>query len=101
MSQTIRVSVDPDLEALIPGFLQNRHTDVAKLQDALAAGDLATVQSIGHMLKGVGGGYGFVRITELGAGLEAAARDNDRDAMDRQVSELAQYLAQVEVIYEE
>lgn len=100
MTQTIKVSVDPDLEALIPGFLQNRHKDVEKLRAALAAGDTATVQSIGHMLKGVGGGYGFVRITELGAGLEAAGRDNDRDAMARQVTELAQYLAQVEVVYE-
>lgn len=100
MSQTIKVSVDPDLESLIPGFLQNRQKDVVLLQTALANSDHAAVLAIGHTLKGVGGGYGFVRITELGAGLEAAARDHDNDAMAKQLAELEQYLQQVEVVYE-
>ncbi len=100
MNQTIKVSVDPDLEPLIAGFLQNRQKDVVTLQAALADGDMAAIQTIGHSLKGVGGGYGFIRITELGAGLESAARDNDMASISKQVDELAQYLTQIEVVYE-
>lgn len=100
MSQTIKVSVDPDLEPLIPGFLQNRQKDVATLQAALVNSDMAAVQALGHSLKGVGGGYGFNRITELGAGLEAAARDSDTASISAQVTELEQYLTQIEVVYE-
>lgn len=100
MAQTIKVTVDPDLQTLIPGFLKNRGDDVVRLQTALASGDLAVVQAIGHTLKGVGGGYGFIRITELGAGLEAAARSSDSMAIGKQIAELEQYLQQVEVVYE-
>lgn len=95
----IVVKVDPDLEELIPGFLDNRTRDVVKLREALAGADLATVQSVGHSLKGVGGGYGFQRLSELGAEMEKAARAGNAAPLADLINELADYLGRVVVEY--
>ncbi len=101
MSQEkILVTIDPDLEDLIPGFLENRTKDVTRLQTAAGAGDFDTLRSVGHSLKGVGGGYGFARITDLGADIEAAAKVNDIDTIRQLISDLADYLGRVEVRYQ-
>lgn len=96
----ITVSVDPDLEDLIPGFLENRASDRKKLVEALAANDMQTIQSIGHNLKGLGGGYGFEQMSELGANIEAAAKEQDSGTIASLADQLADYLDRIEVIYE-
>lgn len=97
--EKIVVKVDPDLEELIPGFLDNRDKDVARLREALTRNDLPTIQSIGHSLKGVGGGYGFMRMSDLGAAIEKAARAGDAGALSDLVNGLANYLGRIVVEY--
>ena len=99
-SEKIQVSIDPDLEDLIPGFLENRLKDVDKIKEALTAGDSETLRSIGHSLKGVGGGYGFDRISELGAEIEVFAKAGDFESINSRVDDFADYLEHVEVVYE-
>jgi HPt (histidine-containing phosphotransfer) domain-containing protein len=96
----IIVTIDPDLEELIPGFLENRAKDLTNLRAALGRNDLPAVQSIGHSLKGVGGGYGFVRLSEIGAEMERAARSGDSSTLPGLLDELADYLNRVVVSYE-
>ncbi len=73
----ILVNIDPDLEELIPGFLENRSKDLTKLQDAMGKADYQVIQSIGHSLKGVGGGYGFDEMSKIGADIESSAKTQD------------------------
>ena len=96
----IIISIDPDLEELIPTFLENRSADLEKLKQALKAKDMETLRSVGHSLKGVGGGYGFDRITELGAAIESGAKNNDIPTIEQQLLEFEHYLANIEVRYE-
>ena len=49
---------------------------------------------------GIGGGYGFDRITEIGAAIEEAAKRKDSEEIKRQLSALKDYLDRVEVRYE-
>lgn len=95
----IIVQVDPDLEDLIPGFLENRADDVAKLQAALNENDFVNITSIGHSIKGVGGGYGFDRMSELGANIENAGKEKNVDAIRENINGLDDYLKCVEVDY--
>ena len=74
-SEKIIVQVDEDLEGLIPGFLKNRGQDVEKLRAELEQSNFVNVSSIGHSIKGVGGGYGFDLMSELGAKIEIAGKD--------------------------
>lgn len=100
MGEKIIVTIDSDLEELIPGFLENRNKDLKLLDEALAAGDYPTLQSMGHTLKGVGGGYGFDGISEIGAAIENAGKASDADAAGEQIRALKDYLSRVDVVYE-
>ena len=96
----ILVLIDPELEDLIPGFLNNRRQDVIKMQAALADGDYDTIRLLGHSMKGAGGGYGFDTITDIGQALEIAAIENNAQTIKDQIRILSHYLEHVEVRYE-
>jgi len=97
----IVVTADRDLEDIIPGYLANRQKDIADMSAALDGGDFETIRVLGHRMKGSGGGYGFDQITEIGASLEQAAKGGDGDTIRARVAELVDYLARVEVTYED
>ena len=84
----------------MPGFLVNRRADVQKLEDALQSADYEGVRILGHNMKGVGGGYGFDAITDIGMSLEQAAKEKDAREIRKQAEALSNYLERVEVRYE-
>ena len=94
------VRVDAGLAALVPGFLENRRTDLAAIASALAREDYENVRVLGHNMKGSGAGYGFKRITELGASLEQAAGRCASEEIRARAAELARYLDGLHVKYE-
>jgi len=100
MNDEINVTIDIDLEDLIPGFLENRKQDLEKLQQAANGGDFGVLQSIGHSLKGVGGGYGFNRMSEIGEGIENAGKASDLDAANERIAELGDYLSRLNIVFE-
>lgn len=93
------VQVDPDLEDLIPGFLENRSLEVEKLRSELDNNNFENIASMGHSIKGVGGGYGFDLMSELGANIEAAAKESNAEAIREYIAQLDDYLKRVEVKY--
>jgi len=93
----IVVLIDPEIFDMVPGFLENRRADVASLVSALDAGDMEGALRLGHMMKGVGGGYGFEEITRLGSAIEIAATAADSGTVRERLAELADYLHRVEV----
>ena len=95
------VQVDPEIEDIVPIFLQNRSDDVESLSKALEDGDFDTIRLLGHSMKGSGGGYGFDAITDIGRSLEQAATGQSSGEIKRLVEELASYLNRVEVVYEQ
>jgi len=94
----IPIRVDPEIAALVPGFLANRHKDVVLLLDAMNQGDFETARILGHSMKGSGGGYGFDGITDIGAEIETAAKQHDAVAIRSQVHALSRYLARIQVV---
>jgi signal transduction histidine kinase/HPt (histidine-containing phosphotransfer) domain-containing protein len=94
---TIVVKVDDDIRELIGGFLANRNADVPKLLEAIESEDFETVRVIGHNMKGVGSNYGFDGITDIGAELEIAGKQQETLLAQRQVAVLVDYLERVEV----
>ncbi len=94
---TIAVRVDPKLADLVPVFLRNRRQDVIAMLEALDRSDHATVESLGHGMKGAGGSWGFQEITDIGAALERSAAIADSAASRKWVGELSTYLDRVEI----
>ena len=95
----VTVSIDPDLEELIPGFLENRRKDAEMLACAAKASDEKTVRLLGHRMKGDGGGYGFQEISQIGEALEQAATRQDWKVIIEKTEALTAFLAQVDVVY--
>ena len=97
--EKIVVQVDPDLEAIVPGFLANRQRDLTTIESCLKQGDLNTIRLLGHRMKGDGGGYGFDQISTIGHHLEEAAMANDLLGLQHQQDNLRIFLARVTVVY--
>ena len=97
--EKIVVQIDPDLEAIVPGFLANRQRDLATIETCLKLGDLDTIRLLGHRMKGDGGGYGFDQISTIGHQLEEAALAKDLAGLQLQQEDLRNYLARVAVVY--
>jgi HPt (histidine-containing phosphotransfer) domain-containing protein len=98
--EKIVVIVDSDLEELIPGFLDNRNTDIENLNAALSDGKVETLQSIGHSLKGVGGGYGFDGLSDIGAEIESEAKSGNLNGIGVLIEKMRNYLGRIEVSFE-
>ena len=94
-----RVEVDSDLEEVIPDFMKNRQKDLTLLKEGNEKGAFIDTALIGHSLKGVGGGYGFHRITELGKLIEVASKEGDGEKLKVLIESLEVYLDQVEIVY--
>lgn len=93
------VEISRDLEDIVPIFLGNRENDLQTLRDALTRQDFGTIQNLGHRLKGDGGGYGFDRITDIGAQLEQSAKEQDNAKIKEQIMQLEDFLGRVTVVY--
>jgi len=63
------------LNDLMPEFIDCLSDNLQELHGALDTGDLEAIQNISHDIKGSAGLYGFKRISELAALIEAAARE--------------------------
>jgi len=95
----IVIEIDADLSELVPGFLDRKRADARAILSALDQGDTETVARLAHKMKGEGGSYGFDAITDLGRGLEQAAKEGDLDTAGQLGSELTQFLERVEIVY--
>jgi len=99
-SEPIPVRVEPELEDIVPIFLERRRQEVTRLREQLDQNDYEAIALAGHSMKGTGGGYGFAAISEMGARLERAGKDRDDAAVASVVAELADYLERVELVYD-
>jgi HPt (histidine-containing phosphotransfer) domain-containing protein len=63
---------DPELAELVEMFVEGLPSHVARLTSAMADGDIESLKSLAHQLKGSAGGYGFPAITDSVRELEAA-----------------------------
>ncbi|WP_327019759.1 PAS domain S-box protein [Caulobacter sp. Root1455] len=80
------------LAARVPAYLESCREHVVAMGDALNRDDFEAVILLGHNMRGSGGAFGFLAITDFGASLEQAAEDADLAASRRLVGELSRYL---------
>jgi HPt (histidine-containing phosphotransfer) domain-containing protein len=85
------MNIPPDLADLAEEYLNNRREDAAALREAVRTGDFVGARRCGHNMKGSGAGYGFPRVTELGARIERAAEAGDAAAIEHWADVLAEY----------
>lgn len=97
----ILVKIDPDLQDIVPGFIEKRKNELPILKEYLAKKDFNSLQTIGHRLKGNSGGYGFDHMGIIGASIEISAKAQDILKIESSLKELENYLLNLEIVYEE
>lgn len=97
----IVVRVDAELEDLIPGFIEGRHTDIETIKKCLEEADFDKIFMIGHSMKGNGAGYGFDDITDIGRIIENMAKARDSEGTRNAIQRLKTYLQSIEIVYED
>jgi HPt (histidine-containing phosphotransfer) domain-containing protein len=95
-----QVTVQKDLEDLIPVFMSNRRKEVEALRAALAAADFEQLRQLGHRMRGVGNSYGFSQVSDFGKHIEDGARSGDRALLESTVVKYGDFLGKVQIIYE-
>jgi DNA-binding response OmpR family regulator len=93
------VALDVHLAPLVPEFLAGRREDLDAVRTALGDRRWSAIAEAGHRLTGVGGTYGFDRISELGTVLYGAAARQDAEAVREASESLERYLDTVRVRY--
>lgn len=91
--------VDRTLESLIPRFMQRRRDDADTIESLVSQGDFETIKSLGHSIKGSGGGYGFDPVTEYGSALEVAADACDGPSVIAAARQMRAYIDAVTIEY--
>jgi HPt (histidine-containing phosphotransfer) domain-containing protein len=77
-----------DVRELMGLYLGSRRADLARLEAALASGDLAVARAVGHAFKGSSAPFGFPEAGRIGAEIEEAAQRGDRAAVEALVPRL-------------
>lgn len=94
----IIIRVDEEIKEAAVKYLEKRESDEEKITTMLAAGDYEGIRVAGHRIKGSGGMYGFIKISEIGATIETAAETHDDSAIRINATAISEYVKNVEVI---
>lgn len=94
------VTIDKDLEDLVPTYLETRKKELIKLRELFTQNSLAEISAIAHKLAGNAGGYGFQELTDIGRRMEAAGKASEKEKVGIEIENVAKYLDQVEVKFE-
>lgn len=101
MSEKIVVTIDADLQEIIPTFLENRRKDIEAIKSALETNDLASIETIAHKLAGNAGSYGLDDLGEIGAKMESACQSGDSGETKDLFNSYCTYLENLEINYED
>jgi len=85
-------SPPPEVAHLAGRFLESCRSTLAELSEAAAVGDFELICRHGHRLRGSGGAFGFMPVTELGGQIEDAARRRELENIRRGIAALGHYL---------
>jgi len=94
------VRPDPDLEDLIPSFMQNRRNELKEILTALSRKDFDFIRRIAHTWKGICRPYGFVHLETLSRNLESAGERENLSELTEIAAEMGNYLDNVRIVYD-
>lgn len=94
------VRPDPDLEDLIPSFMQNRKNEVGEIETAVAKNDFEFIRRLAHTWKGICRPYGFVHLETLSRSLEEAGEREVMTEVEAVLGEIKNYLDNVRIVYD-
>jgi HPt (histidine-containing phosphotransfer) domain-containing protein len=94
----ILITPDPDLAEEAVWYQGQLEKHLNNARKAVNSGDIESLQTIGHRMKGSAESFGFDGAGVIGKALESAAKESDVSAIEQALSKLADYLDRVEFV---
>jgi CheY-like chemotaxis protein len=85
--------ISPEVQELIPFFLDRRRADLKAIKQLLAEGTFDGIRILGHNIKGSSTSYGFPELGRLGAEIEQAARCQNTLLIEQQTASFESLLS--------
>ncbi len=95
--EKILITVDSELKAFLPKYLENRKADLDKLRVALEMDDFNALQTLSHKIKGHATSYGFTQLSPLCKQMETAAINHEKKIISALLDEYADYISRVDI----
>jgi len=96
----LNVTIDDELEELIPNYLRNKRDQIIIMRDAYRHRDYDNLASVAHQLAGSAGGYGFDDLTRISLKLEDAALKKVEDSIiEEYINSIEKYVDNVNITY--
>lgn len=73
-------------------YINHTSKELVSIMDNLETNSFDSLRTFGHNIKGSGGMYGFNEVTEIGAVIEAAAKDEDMGLIKSNLKNLDLFL---------
>ena len=73
-------------------YINHTSKELVSIMEDLETKSFDSLRTFGHNIKGSGGMYGFNEITEIGAVIEAAAKDEDMTLIKSNLKDLDLFL---------
>jgi HPt (histidine-containing phosphotransfer) domain-containing protein len=89
--------ISPEIQELIPFFLDRRRADLASIRNLLLEENFDGIRLLGHNIKGSSPSYGFPELGQLGVDFEKAALSRDKLLIEQKVASFESQLSQIEL----
>ena len=73
-------------------YLNHTFKELKTIKENIASATFDSLRTFGHNIKGSGGMYGFNEITEIGATIESAAKEENRGQIKSNLDTLETFL---------
>jgi len=94
------ITIDKDLEDLVPTYIESRKKELIKLNELYSQGAIKEITVIAHKLAGNAGGYGLQELTDIGRRMEAAGNAQEKEKIKVEIENVRLYLDQIEIKFE-
>ncbi len=95
------VEIDIVLKDLIPTYLETRKKDLVQMKQWLEEKKYKEVLELLHRIKGSGGSYGFLRLTQLSGEMEDTLRKDPNAPVKHYLDQMEEYLSNLSISYVE
>ena len=99
MKKKITAHLEPDLQGLLNGQLDNRQKDIKTITNSIKKADFEKIRMLAHFMRGSGGDYDLMSISKVDESLDETARFKDLNQIKKHLVELSDFLEQVTLVY--
>lgn len=95
-----KIEISIELKDLIPIFKQETQKNLDLLKKSIEEKDFEQISSIAHKIKGSGGSYGFLRLSEIAKQIEVHAKnDKSIEKIKSLYEDLKDFFEHAEIIF--